>query len=169
MTEPSIVLSNVDVYFTIAKESLAESQRLIAANRTLREDGKGFVITYDPDRSSFKHSVVALVFSGIYLDALLYFVGTRQLGTAEYMKIERTHYEIKLQALGLTDRSLLEECKRFRESRNDLVHEKPLELTSGSTPTEPSRWAQEEAEHAVTFVGRVSQLLSKAPSKPATS
>ena len=168
MNEPTVILSNIEVYLTIAKESLAKAQSLLAAQRTPRLDGKGFVIAYDPDRRSFKHSMIAMVFSGIYLDALLYSVGTRRLGKSQYETIERRNYETKLQALGLMDKNLLVDCKRFRESRNDLVHEKALTLASGFTLTEPLRSAQDEAEHAVAFVLRVLQLL-KAPSTPATS
>jgi hypothetical protein len=150
-------LTNLSVYLSIATESLRKAKEIEAAQRLPRPGGEGFIISYDPNRSSFKHSLIAIVLSGIYLDALLYVEGTKRLGRSEYVKIEKKHYEAKLQALGLNDADLIDACKRFRESRNDLVHEKALE--QGSLATQPFRTAQKEAEDAVAFIIRISRLL----------
>lgn len=152
------MISNANVYLAIAEEALAESKRLDEAARIPRPDGQpGFVVTYDPEHMSFKQSLIAIVFAGIYLEALLYMVGVGQLGKDEYMKIDRKHYEEKLQALGVTDIETLATCKRFREARNDLVHEKAIEpLAIDGTAF---RTAQREAEIAVSVVRSIDGLL----------
>jgi hypothetical protein len=152
------MISNANVYLAIAERALAESKRLDEAARIPKPDGNpGFVITYDPEHTSFKQSLIAMVFAGIYLDALLYVAGVSQLGKDEYMKIDRKHYEEKLRALGVTDTETLARCKRFREARNDLVHEKAIEpLAIDGTAF---RTAQQEAEIAVSFVRSIVGLL----------
>lgn len=156
MMQPMI--SNANVYLTIAEQALTESKRLDETARIPKPDGHpSFVITYDPEHTSFKQSLIAMVFAGIYLEALLYMVGVGQLGKDEYMKIDRKHYEEKLRALGVTDIETLATCKRFREARNDLVHEKATEpLAIDGTAF---RIAQREAEIAVSFVRSIVSLL----------
>jgi len=69
------MLSNANVYLAIAEEALAVSKQLDEASRRAKPDGQpGFVITYDPERTSFKQSLIAIVFAGIYLESLLYIV-----------------------------------------------------------------------------------------------
>lgn len=152
------MISNANVYLAIAEQALMESKRLDEAARMPKPDGNpGFVVTYDPEHTSFKQSLIAMVFAGIYLEAWLYVVGVGRLGKDEYMKIERKHYEEKLQALGVTDIETLATCKRFREARNDLVHEKAIEpLAIDETVF---RTAQQEAEIAVSFVRYIVGLL----------
>ena len=151
-------MSNAHVYLTIAEEALAESKQLDQAARTPRPDGEpGFVIAYDQERTSFKRSLVAMVFSGVYLEAILYIVGVERLGKDEYIKIDRKHYEEKLRALGITDPEILATCKRFRDARNDLVHEKALE--PHEIETGRFHMAQREADVGVSFVKVVARLL----------
>jgi len=157
-----MMISNLNVYLAIAEEALAEAERLEAQERTPKpNDEPGFIIKYDPDRKSFKNSLIAITFSGIYLDALLYVVGVARLGKSEYLKIERNHYEPKLQLLGLSDPHLLASCKKFRVARNDLVHEKATDISAMSVGE--THVAQTEAINAVSFVKAVAELLRKAP------
>jgi hypothetical protein len=159
MTQPMI--SNANVYLAIAEQALAESKRLDKAARIPKSDGHpGFVITYDPERTSFKQSLIAMVFAGIYLETELYIVGMGQLGKDQYKKIEKKPYEEKLRALSVTDTETLATCKRLREARNDLVHEKAIEpLTIDRAEF---RTAQREAEIAVSFVRSIVGLLRAA-------
>lgn len=157
-----MMISNINVYLEIAEEALAESERLKAQGRTPKPNGEpGLIIKYDPDRKSFKNSLTAITFSGIYLDALLYITGVARLGKDEYLKIERKHYELKLQHLGFSDPQLLASCKKFRDARNDLVHEKATEI-SGMSVGE-NHVAQTEAKNAVSFVKAVAELLREVP------
>ena len=93
--------SNLHIYLAIAKNSLAESDRIGAAQTRPKPDGeKGSIITYDPEHKSFKHSLVAIAFAGIYLEALLYIKGVKRLGKAAYDKIDLKIYEEKFKATG---------------------------------------------------------------------
>ena len=75
----------------------------------------------------------------------------RGLGKALYNKIDRqTTYEEKLRMLGVFDPNVLASCKRFREARNDLMHEKAVGLDA--LKTVDIRNAQEEAMLGVEFV-----------------
>ncbi len=153
-----MMISNINTYLAIAKDSLARAEDITASQRRPKPDGKpGFIITYDPEQKSFKYSLITIVFAGIYFDALLYIEGIRRMGKAKFRKMERSTYEDKLQAIGIADNALLESCERFRKSRNDLVHEKALEMTSTTTKL---RLAQKEAQHAIAFLDHVSPLLS---------
>lgn len=156
------MLSNLHTYLAIAEQALLESHRHDADARRQRPDGEpGSIITFDPDRKSFKQSLVALVFAGVYLEALLFVVGVQRLGKAEYLKIDRKFYEEKLRALGVTDHENLAVCKRFREARNDLVHEKAVDVNA--LTSSELRYAQEEATVALSFVRSISELLRHVP------
>ena len=62
--------------------------------------------------------------------------------------------------LGICDPKVLADCKRFREARNDLMHEKAVEL--GALAVAETRFAQAEAAFAVAFIGRIQSLLATA-------
>ena len=157
------MLSNANVYLAIAEEALAESKKLDEASQKPRPDGEpGIVKTLDPERTSFKQSLIAMVFAGIYLDALLYIVGTDILGKDKYKKIEFRRYEKKLRTLGITDTETLTTCKRFREARNDLVHEKAIALHT-RVDKATFRTAQREAKIGVSFVRSIASLLRATP------
>lgn len=153
--------SNAAVYQSIAEEANAEAQRLWQQARTPKPDGsESYVITLDPQRRSFKQSLIAIAFSGIYLEALLYLVGSRRMGKRWKNEFDGRTYEDKLSALGVSAPDLLASAKRLRLSRRDLVHEKavPVEQLASTE----LRWAHEEAAAAVQFISRVSQLLQSA-------
>jgi hypothetical protein len=154
-------LSNASVYRSIAEEANAEAQRLWSEARTPKPDGSaGFVIAYDPTRRSFKQSLVAIAFSGIYIEALLYLRGTEVMGKTWKNKWDRSTYEEKFKALGITDAPFLASAERLKESRRDLVHEKAVpveEMRAGEL-----RWAHEEAEFAVNFIREATERLQSA-------
>lgn len=87
-----------------------------------------FILSSDPDRKSFKQSLIAIAFEGIYLKTLLGLIGRAKLGEPVYEKIERKTYEVKLRRLGIDDQGVLASCTRFRQARNDLIHEKPVDF-----------------------------------------
>jgi hypothetical protein len=159
----SIVHSNLTVYLAIAEEAAAEAVRIAEASRTPKPEGEpGFVITFDLERKSFKHSLVAIAFAGMYLESLLGLVGIARLGKALYNKIERqTSYEEKLALLGVIDPNIQASCKRFREARNDLMHEKAVAIESLGMAE--SRYAQVEATFGIEFVKSIQSILAVAP------
>jgi len=119
------------------EESLSEE---LSARQRQPRPGGGEIIKFDPDQRSFKHSLIAIVFAGVYLEALLYLHGCRLLGKVAYKKIDWNTYEEKLRAYGITDQSLLDAAKEFRIARRELVHEKAhddtKEIRTGQTRRE---------------------------------
>jgi hypothetical protein len=155
------LLTNLHVYLQIAEDAAAESRRLLEEGRRPKPDGQpGYIVTWDPDRRSFKQSLIAIAFTGMYLEALLALVGKERLGKDQYKKIDRFTYEEKLKKLGVSDSSLLLDCKRFREARNDLVHEKALDL--GELTPSTMRTAQEEASLGIELVKAIADALRRA-------
>lgn len=62
MSEQQYVITNLSVYLSIAKDSLAQTERVSAAKRRPKPDGSpGFIVTFDPEQTSFNHALVALV------------------------------------------------------------------------------------------------------------
>lgn len=151
------MVSNLHTYLALARDSLRSAKRFATLQRRPKPDGQGFIISYDSKQKSFKHSLIAIVFAGIYFETLAHVEGSKLLGKSKYKKISKATYEDKLRALGISDKSLLLDCERFRKSRNDLVHEKAIDLRTSKATL---RFAQMEAQHAVNFVLRVSKLLS---------
>jgi hypothetical protein len=152
------LVTNLNVYLAIAEEALAESERLAKLARTPKPDGKrGFVVQFDPKRGSFKNSLIAIVFSAIYLEALFYIEGVRRLGTKGYDTYDHRKYEVKLKRFGLSDPKLLAEAKHFRETRNDIVHERATEMSNMTQNKILS--AQDEARKAIAFVKHVAASL----------
>jgi hypothetical protein len=98
----------------------------------------------------------------MYLEALLGLIGNERLGKALYNKIDRqTTYEEKLSLLGVFDPKVLVSCKRFREARNDLMHEKAVRLEALGTVD--IRTAQEEAVFGVEFVKSIRSKFEATP------
>lgn len=152
------LLSNIATYKAIAVEANAEAQRLWSEARTPKPDGsEGFILTFDPSRRSFKQSLVAIAFSAIHFEALLYLIGIQVMGNKWKNHMDGKSYEDKLIALGVTEEALLEGAKRLRKSRKDLVHEKAVSVEKLSNVD--IRWAHEEAAFAVQFVSQAAERL----------
>jgi hypothetical protein len=145
------VMTNIHTSLAITKEAFAKSEE-IGARQTRPRPGGGFVVTWDPNQTSFKHSLIAIVFAAVYLEALLYQQGTKLLGRVAYKKVDGKSYEEKLQALGVTDQGLLDAAKEFRRARRELVHEKAHDNTS-------IRIAQGESAKALALIDRVRRAL----------
>ena len=153
------MITNVDVYFAIAEESQAEAERLENLARRPNPDG-GFIISYDPERKSFKKSLISITFSCIWLEALFYITGVKQFGRKEYNKKydRQLSYKEKLTLFGVNDETLLAEAEHLRKMRRDLVHEKAVE--SGDLTADAIHVAQHEAKKAVSFVKKVAERLA---------
>jgi hypothetical protein len=157
------MISNLAVYRSIATDALAAAKEAERTRRRPREDGEpGSIITPDPARTSFKHSVIAIAFVGVYIDALVWIVGTQLLGEKAFAAIEKERLEERVKRIAIVDESFLKECEHFRRVRNDLVHEKARQ-----TFTDERVWlAQREAERAVGFLVLLEQTLPQ-PSRVA--
>jgi hypothetical protein len=148
------VVSNADFYRQMAEEALAAAQVSLAAHRRPKDDGaEGYIFSYDPTRTSFRQSLVAIVFAGIAIEAFLWLYGSEALGRRQYKSLEKKlTLEAVLPRLGLGDPEMYTKAKLFREARNELVHERAVPL---SESLEPLRRAQEEAERAVALMNEI--------------
>ena len=82
-----MLLTNASLYLAIAEEAQAESERLAKLARRPKPDGEpGVIVTYDPEQKSFKNSLIAIVFSTMYLEALFYLLGTKNLARPNITK-----------------------------------------------------------------------------------
>lgn len=168
MIKNESLITNLDIYLAIAKDSMSKSDDFYNANRRPKPDGEpGSIITFDPERRSFEHSLIAIVFAGIYLDALIHIEGVKRLGKRKYRKIDRWEYEKKLavifdaDASRIEDSDIIEACEQFRKARNEVVHEKPIKLAD-IQQTE-IRTAQEEARRAIDLIMLIADRLSTNP------
>jgi hypothetical protein len=124
------VISNYRTFLAIAREALQASEDTDAKHIRPKPDGTGHIITVDPAGQSFKQSLVAIAFVGAFLDAVLYWIGRDVLGKREYKNVtkESGKYEHRLakifEKLCIKDEDLIADCKRFREARNEILHEK---------------------------------------------
>jgi len=139
----------------IADEAYQKMVQLIEAGRRPKPDGSaGWIITYDPDHSSFKQAMISLVFTGIWLEAMLHLLIVRAYGKGQFKDYDRKLYEDKLRLLGCTDEELINSVYRFRKARNALVHEK------AHFNDEEIRFAQKEAENAHVILVSVCERFS---------
>lgn len=148
------LLSNVQIYYAIAKESIEEMKiQTKTHSRPKPNRAKGQIKIFDPKQKGFKSALVTIVFCGICLDALLHLHIGKRLNRKSCKETDHQTYEQKLILLGCADVELLESCKHFRESRNELVHEKAY-FDNGKI-----RVAQDEAEKSMTLLDGVCQFL----------
>jgi hypothetical protein len=170
-TEERLLLgSNLQVYYEIAKKAQSKSEKLDKRyTKPIPGQPGRFVHGYDPGRGSFKNALIAIVFSGVFADAL---IAVAALQEPELLAKQKTsfnkffnkmNYEEKLKVLGVTDKILLENCKEFRDSRNDVVHDKPNVFVGGKlvSRARKPRVAQVEAARAVKFIDRLWVALKK--------
>lgn len=152
------IISNIDVYWSIADEAHHEMRADLEASRSLKPDGElGYIILWDPDRRSFKNAMVAIVFAGMFLDALLYIALQSRLGRVEALTVDRLPHEERLKILGITDSVVLGRVQEFREARKDLVHEKAVEITE--IGGQAIRAVQSSVDSAMELIREIRGLL----------
>lgn len=135
--------TNFSVYKSIADEAFQNMNSSIDAGRRPKTDGsKGWIVTYDPSHTSFKNAMISVVFTGMWLEAVLHLEIVKQFGERKFKDYDFKSYEEKFKLIGIIDESVLERVTRFRKSRKELVHEKAY-FDSGEFKT-----AQSEAENA---------------------
>ena len=67
-----LVVTNVSTYRAIATEAFEAMRGLVESGRWPKEDGSpGWILKFDPDQKSFKQAMIAIVFTGMWLEALL--------------------------------------------------------------------------------------------------
>lgn len=153
------IFTNSRLYRDIATEALSASEAAFVEKSRPKDDGSpGHVIAYDPECRSFKQSMIAIVFAGMYMEARLWLFGCSLLGAAKYKPVDKQPLEQRLAALEIDDQTLEVDLKNYREARRSLVHEKSVPL---SVDTSPARIAQAEAVKAVQLMYRIEQALTE--------
>jgi hypothetical protein len=118
-------------------------QELIESGRRPKEDGSlDWILQFDPNQKSFQQAMIAIVFTGMWLEALLHLLIVRDHGEEKFREFDFKSYEEKLRLVGIDDTSILEAAARFRRARKELVHEKAY-FDTGETKT-----AQDEGRNA---------------------
>lgn len=155
------VFTNIATYKAIADAAHAQMIAAIEAGRRPKLDGSpGWIITLDPEQTSFKQAMISIVFTGMWLEALMHQLIVRGHGEEVFKAYDFRSYEDKLKLLGCEDEGILERAKRFRTTRKDLVHEKAY------TNDAEMRRAQDEAENAHELLTAVhNHFLKKSEEK----
>lgn len=138
-----LIFTNVSTYRMIAIEVFEEMQALVESGRRPKEDGSpGWILQFDTAQKSFKRAMVVIVFTGMWLEALLHLLIVRNHGEEMFRKFDFKPYEEKIRLIGIDDNSILEAAARFRIARKELIHEK-AHFNAGET-----QLAQDEARNA---------------------
>lgn len=148
----SLIISNISVYKEISDEAYLKMVELIENGRTPKADGsKGWVVKYDPKQNSFKQAMISIVFTGMWLEALMHLLIVKKYDNKTFKNYDFKSYEDKLGLLGCTDKDILKLVEKFRKCRKELVHEKAYFDNS------EIKQAQEEAINAHKLLTSVSE------------
>jgi hypothetical protein len=171
MAKGKLLMSNIDTYWLIAKEASDKCAESLNKNRTPKPDGTPGYILHGDNGESFKQGMIAITFSGMYLEALTAILLRRARGGdgSERRKQPRSlenRYGGKIQKLGVTTQDLVDEANHFHDVRDDLVHEKSYELSLepgaiNHFPHVRDFVVQTECERAIKLVQQVSDELQR--------
>ena len=158
------ILTNVDIYQSIADAAYHNMSEDMGKDvRPRPEDSSGAIKTFDPEQTSFKQAMISTVFTCIWLEAILHLLIVEKFGRKCFEEVDKNRktYEEKLKLLGCDDKELLENVKRLRKVRKELVHEKAhCEFNDADEFTGESRTGQDEAENARAVMTGVEKWLS---------
>ena len=148
------VHTSIRYFYRIAQEAIAFVRADQKARVRPKPDGQpGSVLIWDPAQRGFKTSFVAIVFSGIFIEAALHQLIASRKGIDEAKRTDKWTYEKKLRLLGCGDESLFEHSKEYTIARREIVHEKAY-LDDGNLHI-----AQQEAERAFELVEKIVELF----------
>ena len=137
------VITNVSIYKAIAIGAHAAMHELTKAGRRPKDDGSpGWIITFDPEQKSFKQAMIAIAFTGMWLEAFLHLRIVSDHGLKKFKEYDFKSYADKLQLLGCSEPAIIEAAQKFQKCRKELIHEKAY-CDSGQIST-----AQDEADNA---------------------
>jgi hypothetical protein len=148
------VITNVATYKAIALDAHKEMHEHINSGRRPKDDGSpGWIITFDPEQRSFKKAMIGIVFTGMWLEALLHLLIVRDHGIEKFKEFDFKSYSDKMRLLGCSDQRVLDAAEKFRKCRKELVHEK-AHFDTGEIKT-----AQDEADNAHQLLVAVDSLF----------
>ncbi|TYK64154.1 hypothetical protein [Colwellia echini] len=145
--------SNVTIYEQIVKENYDAMVVDVENGRTPKQDGSGYIIKYDPTRSSFKKSMIVVTFAGMWLEAVFHQFMLKNHSKNQFNKHDKASYKEKLELMGVTDSNILNSANNFQKTRNELIHEKAY-MDKGEIKT-----AQKEAEVAYKIIEHASNIV----------
>ena len=163
--ERKVVFTNVRIFGAIADAAYERMSEDMAKNVHAMLDGSpGAIKVFDPEQKSFKDAIISIVFSCIWLEALLHLLIVRQFGRECFREVDRRlSYGEKLSLLGCSDDQLLEWTSQLQGSRRQLVHEKAhMEYTDEGVFAGEVKSAQDEAETARRVMVGVREWCRKA-------
>ena len=101
------------MFFDIANEAHARMERGWMSDGKRPRRGGGWTITYDPTRACFKQALIAVVFTGVWLEATLHQAMVAKLGIKKAEANDRNTYEQKLAILGIQDSEMVTGAERL--------------------------------------------------------
>lgn len=144
-------ISNTLIYKQISEEAYVKMVEASKTGKRPKEDGsEGFILTFDPSHTSFKQAMIVVVFTGMWLEAVLHQLIVSKCGEKTFKQYDFKPYREKLTLLGVSDAVLLNDVDNFKATRKKLVHEKAYS-DSGEI-----KIAQTEAELAHKIMERIS-------------
>ena len=158
------VFTNVHIFGAIADTAYNKMSEDMDKNVRSKPDGSpGVIKTFDPEQTSFKEAMISIVFSCIWLEALLHLLIVRKFGRKRFRKVDKYTYEKKLELLECSNEQLLGNVERLRTARRELVHEKAhSEYGDAGEFTGEQRTAQDEAENARAVIVEVRKWCQEA-------
>ena len=159
------VFTNVHIFGAIADAAYERMHEDMANNvRPMPDGSPGTIKVFDLEQRSFKDAMISIVFSCIWLEALLHLLIVQRLGRECFKKVDRQmSYGEKLSLLGCSDDKLLDWIGQLQGSRRQLVHEKAhLEYAEDGAFAGEVRTAQDEAENARRVMVGVRQWCREA-------
>ena len=146
-----LLFTNVRIFRSIADSAYKKMSEDLCAGISPKPDGShGVVKTLDPEQMSFKEAMISIVFSCIWLEAILHLLIVQEYGREFYEKVDRNKsYKEKLRLLKCDDDELLRNVERLRTARKEIVHEKAhFEFDNLGKFEGNFMLAQDEAENA---------------------
>ncbi len=148
--QSNFVQTNYRVFYSIAQESYAAMNKFSDQYTKSKPNGKpGHINILDPEQKSFKHAFITIAFCGIFIESILHLLIVKQKGLEDFKNYNFTKYEDKLQLLGCDNQQIIELCIQFRETRNEVMHEKAF------MNSDNFRIAQKEADIAIELVNKI--------------
>ena len=119
------VHTNIKTFREIINESYKSMTSDLRKSILPKPDGgSGFIKKLDPEKKSFKHGFVIIIFTGLWIDAFLHQSMVKYIGMEKAKKFDSEIYENKLIILSINNDELIKRVKDFRLVRNKITHEK---------------------------------------------
>jgi hypothetical protein len=88
------IFTNAAVYKAIADEAYQTMVQSIETGRRPKPDGSaGWIVTYDPNQTSFKQAMISLVFTGMWLEAVTHLLIVKAHGKDKFKEYDFKSYE----------------------------------------------------------------------------